>query len=320
METGTAVPPGVAFRALEAEIAKVIRGQAAVIEQMVVTMLCKGHALLEGVPGTAKTLMVRTLARLVSAQFRRIQFTPDLMPSDIVGTNVFDLQHNAFRLRKGPIFTDLLLADEINRTPAKTQAALLEAMQERQVTIDGQTESLGDLFTVFATQNPLEYEGTYRLPEAQLDRFLMKIQVDYPTAEDEDKILQAYDAGQELHELKDSAPPVLKPENLRALRAGVIRTKVEPALLKYIREIVWATRSSDSILVGCGPRASIHLLYAAKALAPLRDRDFVTPDDIQEMAFPVMRHRVVLQPEAEVEGLTADEALRQVIKTVKVPR
>jgi MoxR-like ATPase len=320
METGTAVPTGVTYRALAAEISKVIRGQAAVIEQMVVTVLCKGHALLEGVPGTAKTLMVRTLARLVSATFRRIQFTPDLMPSDILGTNVFDLQHNAFRLRKGPIFADLLLADEINRTPAKTQAALLEAMQERQVTIDGQSESLGDLFTVFATQNPIEYEGTYRLPEAQLDRFLMKILVDYPSAEDEDRILEAYNAGQELHELKDSVPAVLKPEGLRALRAGVMRTKVEPALLKYIREIVWATRSSDSILVGCGPRASIHLLYAAKALAPLRDRDFATPDDIQEMAFPVLRHRIVLQPEAEVEGLTADESLRQVIKTVKVPR
>jgi len=320
METGSAVPPGEAYRALEAEVGKVIRGQSAVIQQMVVTVLCKGHALLEGVPGTAKTLMVRTLARLVSAQFRRIQFTPDLMPSDIVGTNVFDLQHNAFRLRKGPIFTDLLLADEINRTPAKTQAALLEAMQERQVTIDGQSESLGDLFTVFATQNPIEYEGTYRLPEAQLDRFLMKILVDYPSAEDEDRILQAYDSGQELHELKDAVPAILKPETLRALRAGVIRTKVEPALLKYIREIVWATRSSDAILVGCGPRASIHLLYASKALAPLRDRDFATPDDIQEMAFPVLRHRIVLQPEAEVEGLTADEALRQVIKTVKVPR
>jgi len=242
------------------------------------------------------------------------------MPSDILGTNVFDLQHNAFRLLKGPIFTDLLLADEINRTPAKTQAALLEAMQERQVTIDGQTESLGDLFTVFATQNPIEYEGTYRLPEAQLDRFLMKIQVGYPSAEDEDRILQAYNSGQELHELTGKIEPVLKPESLRRLREAAMRTKVEPDLLKYIREIIWATRSNDAILVGCGPRASIHLLYAAKALAPLRERDFVTPDDVQEMAFPVLRHRLVLQPEAEVEGLTADESLRQVLKVVKVPR
>ena len=320
MEAGTSVPTGAAYRALAAEVAKVIRGQAAVVEQMIVTVICKGHALLEGVPGTAKTLMVRTLARLVSATFKRIQFTPDLMPSDILGTNVFDLQQNAFRLRKGPIFTDLLLADEINRTPAKTQAALLEAMQERQVTIDGQTESLGDLFTVFATQNPIEYEGTYRLPEAQLDRFLMKIQVDYPTAEDEDRILQAYNAGQQLHELTGSIAPVLKPEYLRRMREAVVATKVEPELLKYIREIVWATRSNEAILVGCGPRASIHLLYAAKALAPLRDRDFVTPDDIQEMAYPVLRHRIVLQPEAEVEGLTPDESLRQVIKAVKVPR
>jgi len=320
MEAGSSVPPGAAYRALAAEVAKVIRGQAGVIEQMIVTVLCKGHALLEGVPGTAKTLMVRTLARLVSANFKRIQFTPDLMPSDILGTNVFDLQQNAFRLRKGPIFTDLLLADEINRTPAKTQAALLEAMQERQVTIDGQSESLGDLFTVFATMNPIEYEGTYRLPEAQLDRFLMKIQVDYPTAEDEDRILQAYDSGQELHDLTASIAPVLQPAALRRMREAVVRTKVEPDLLKYIREIIWATRSNEAILVGCGPRASIHLLYAAKALAPIRDRDFVTPDDIQEMAFPVLRHRIVLQPEAEVEGLTADESLRQVLKAVKVPR
>lgn len=298
-----------------------IQGQHQVIEQLFITLLCKGHALLEGVPGTAKTLMVRALAHLVSASFRRIQFTPDLMPSDIVGTNVFDISKSTFTLRRGPIFCDVLLADEINRTPAKTQAALLEAMQERQVTIDGESVSLGDLFTVFATQNPIEYEGTYRLPEAQLDRFLMKIEVKYPTAEEEETVLAAYHAGREPHDLRGyTLTPVLHPDLLRKLRRDVVDIRVEPDLIRYVRQITWATRTHEAILLGCGPRASIHLLHAAKALAHIRQRDFVTPDDVKEMSSPVMRHRIILRPESEVEGMAADDALRQILDSVKVPR
>jgi MoxR-like ATPase len=303
------------------EMRKVIVGQEEAMRGLLIALFCQGHALLEGVPGTAKTLMVRALARIVQLRFTRIQFTPDLMPSDVVGTNVFDLQKNEFVLRRGPIFTDLLLADEINRTPAKTQAALLEAMQERRVTIDGVPYPLGSAFTVYATQNPIEYEGTYPLPEAQLDRFLLKIQVGYPSEWEEDRILDFYNRGLEPHRVDTSnVEPRLTAEDIAQCREVIRNLRMDDTLVSYVRQLMVATRQSDEILVGCGPRAGIHLLLASKAHAALNGREFVTPDDIQTMAFPTLRHRLILNPEAQAEGLTTDEVIRSVLDKVPVPR
>jgi MoxR-like ATPase len=303
------------------EMRKVIVGQDEALELMLVAVLCEGHVLLEGVPGTGKTLMVKTLARIMDLRFSRVQFTPDLMPSDVLGTNVFDLQRNEFRLVKGPIFTDLLLGDEINRAPAKTQSAMLEAMEERQVTIDGVRHPTGEFFTVFATQNPVEYEGTYPLPEAQLDRFLLKVIVDYPTAEEEDAILKAYDEGFDAHRLEaHGVNKVASREDLLALKKLVRSVRVEEPLRRYIRDVVRATRSSSSLLLGAGPRAAIFLLLASKAIGALRGRDFATPDDVKKAAVPVLRHRIVLRPDAELEGLTHDQVVRKLLETVKVPR
>jgi MoxR-like ATPase len=304
-----------------AEVKKVVVGQEEVLEHLLVALLCEGHVLLEGVPGTGKTLMVKLLARCLDLRFNRVQFTPDLMPSDVIGTNVFDMQKGEFRLAKGPVFTDVLLADEINRAPAKTQSALLECMEERQVTIDGIRHPVGDFFTAFATQNPVEYEGTYPLPEAQLDRFLLKVLVDYPSPEEEDAILLAVDKGFDARRLEDVAVTrIATRDDLISLKKRVRTVRIDEPIRRYVRDVVRSTRDSPSLLMGGGPRASIHLLVSSKAMAALRGRDFVTPDDVKSMAYPVLRHRIVLRPDAELEGLTHDQVIRKVIDGVKVPR
>jgi len=307
--------------AILGELRKVIVGQEGAIEQILVALLCEGHVLIEGVPGTAKTLVVRTLALALDLRFKRVQFTPDLMPSDIVGTSVFDLQANQFRVQRGPIFTDLLLADEVNRAPAKTQSALLEAMEERRSTIDGTSHDIGPFFTVFATQNPVEFEGTYPLPEAQLDRFLLKVNVTYPAPEEEDRILTAFHRGFDPHHLdRTGVRAVATRDDLVRLRDQVRRVDCDEAIIRYVREVVGRTRRSQKIALGGGPRASINLLLASKALAVLRGRGFVTPDDVKALAKPIMRHRIVLEPEAELEGLDRDTAIDHVLEQVAVPR
>ena len=303
------------------ELRKTVVGQDEVIEQIVVAVLAEGHALLEGVPGTAKTLTVKTLARIIGARFSRIQFTPDLMPSDITGTNVFNMQSSEFSLRPGPIFTDILLADEINRTPPKTQAALLESMEERQATIDGKRYKLSSMFTVLATENPIEYEGTYPLPEAQLDRFLLKILIDYPPVEAEREIVARWDSGfnsRHLEQIEIIALP--EKDAINNCRAEVKAMKTEPGVQKYIVEIVHKTRNHPTILYGASPRASVALLLCSKALAAIRGRDFSTPDDVRDVALPVLRHRLSLRAEAELDGATTDAVIADIIKSVEVPR
>jgi MoxR-like ATPase len=306
---------------IKAELSKAIVGQTSLIEHALVAILADGHVLLEGVPGVAKTLLVRSLARVLSLDFRRIQFTPDLMPSDVVGTNVFDAKTGEFVLRKGPVFTSILLADEINRTPPKTQSALLEAMEERKATIDGVPYPMPVPFIVFATQNPIEFEGTYPLPEAQLDRFLMKLLVPYPEEEEEVTILRRYAEGFRAHELdKAGMEPVLNADDLQRLKREVSQVRVDEDILHYINKIVRATRHSDLIAVGGSPRAGIAILLCAQAIAAMRGRDFITPDDVKEVALPVLRHRIILRPEAEVEGFTPDQVLRSQMETLSVPR
>ncbi len=303
------------------ELRKTIVGQDDVIEQVLVAILAEGHALLEGVPGTAKTLMVKTLSEIIGARFSRIQFTPDLMPSDITGTNVFNMQSSEFTLRHGPIFTDILLADEINRTPPKTQAALLEAMEERQTTIDGERYPLSPMFTVLATENPIEYEGTYPLPEAQLDRFLLKILIDYPDLADEQEIVARWDAGFNSHHL-DRLDIQQLPDAaaISHCRHEVRNMRMEPGVQKYIVEIVRRSRSHPTILYGASPRASIALLLCSKALAAIRGREFPTPDDVRDIAAPVLRHRLALRAEAELEGATTDAVVSDILRSVEVPR
>ncbi len=296
-------------------------GQEEVVDQTLVAFLARGHALLEGVPGTAKTLLVRTLAAALHARFGRIQFTPDLMPSDVTGVNVLRDGGRTTEFRAGPIFTDLLLGDEINRAPAKTQAALLEAMQERQVTIDGTPHPLGDLFTVFATQNPVEYEGTYPLPEAQLDRFLLKIRVDYPTAASEMRILANYAAGFDAERMADMLPaPVLDADQCRELRGAVEGVRVAEEVREYITSIVRATREEPTLTLGGSPRATVSLFRVARGAALLAGRDFVTPDDVKDYTLPVLRHRVLVSPELEVEGRTSDDVLEAILTRVTAPR
>ena len=303
------------------ELHKVIVGQDEVIEQILVAVLAEGHALLEGVPGTAKTLTVKTLARIIGADFSRIQFTPDLMPSDITGTNVFNMQSSEFSLRQGPIFTDILLADEINRTPPKTQAALLEAMEERQTTIDGERYKLSPMFTVLATENPIEYEGTYPLPEAQLDRFLLKILIDYPQADEELEIVSRWDAGFNARQLEQVEIVSLTQEmSIQNCRLEVKAMRMEAGVQKYIVEIVRESRTHPTILYGASPRASVALLLCSKALAAIRGRDFPTPDDVRDVALPVLRHRLALRAEAELDGATTDAVISDILKTVEVPR
>jgi MoxR-like ATPase len=309
------------LRALRDVVAERVVGQEEVIQQTLVVFLARGHALLEGVPGTAKTLLVRVLAGALNARFGRIQFTPDLMPSDITGVNVLHDVGRSFEFHAGPIFADLLLADEINRAPAKTQAALLEAMQERQVTIDGKAHALGDLFTVFATQNPVEYEGTYPLPEAQLDRFLLKIRVPYPSAEAELAILQRYTDGFDAERASDVVPPpVLDEARCRELRLAVDGVRVAPEVRAYIASIVRATRQDPALTLGGSPRATVALFRASRAAALLAGRDFVTPDDVKEYALPVLRHRIILSPELEVEGRSGDDVIANVLTRIPVPQ
>lgn len=303
------------------ELRKTIVGQDEVIEQILVVVLAEGHALIEGVPGTAKTLTVKTLAQIIGANFSRIQFTPDLMPSDITGTNVFNMQTSQFNMRHGPIFTDILLADEINRTPPKTQAALLEAMEERQATIDGERYPLSPIFTVLATENPIEYEGTYPLPEAQLDRFLMKILIDYPDADEEKEIVARWDAGFNSRHLEHvQIIPLPDANAIHRCRMEVREMRMEHGVQKYIVEIVRRTRTHPTILYGASPRASVALLLCSKALAAIRGRDFPTPDDVRDVAAPVLRHRLALRAEAELDGATTDAVISDILKTVEVPR
>ena len=302
-------------------VAQRIIGQEEVIEQIMVVFLARGHALLEGVPGTAKTLLVRVLAGALNARFGRIQFTPDLMPSDVTGVNILREVGRSFEFHPGPVFADLLLADEINRAPAKTQASLLEAMQERQVTIDGVAHPLGELFTVFATQNPVEYEGTYPLPEAQLDRFLLKVRVPYPAQEAELAILRRYSEGFDAERPADVVPPpVLDPERCRELRRAVDGVRVAPEVQSYIASIVRATRDDPSLTIGGSPRASVALFRASRASALVAGRDFVTPDDVKAYTLPVLRHRVILSPELEVEGRSSDQVLESVLTRIPVPQ
>ena len=303
------------------ELQKVIVGQDDAIEQILIALLAEGHALVEGVPGTAKTLTVKTLARIINATFSRIQFTPDLMPSDITGTNVFNIATSNFNLRRGPIFTDILLADEINRTPPKTQAALLEAMEERQVTIDGDAYQLPSIFTVLATENPIEYEGTYPLPEAQLDRFQLKILLTYPNEEHEREVLARWDAGFNSKRLDQvEIQPLTDQDAIPRCRAEVARARMEPGVQRYAVDLVRRTRVHPFINYGASPRASVALLLCSKALAAMRERDFVTPDDVRDVALPVLRHRLKLRADAELAGVTPDSVVIDILKAAEVPR
>ena len=306
---------------VRAAVASRVVGQEQVIDEALVAFLARGHALLEGVPGTAKTLLVRVLGGALGARFGRIQFTPDLMPSDITGVSILRDTTRSFDFHPGPIFTDLLLGDEINRAPAKTQAALLEAMAERQVTVDGMPRPLGPLFTVYATQNPVEYEGTYPLPEAQLDRFLLKIKVPYPALAAELEMLTRYSEGFDAERAESVATaPVLDAEGCRALRSAVDSVRVAPEVREYIAAIVRATRDETALTLGGSPRASVALFRTARAAALLNGRDFATPDDVKDFAVAVLRHRVVVAPELEVEGRSADDVLQAVLSRVPAPQ
>lgn len=306
------------FGQLREALTKVIVGQDMVVDQLLVALLAEGHALLEGVPGTAKTLLVKTLARMIGAEFGRIQLTPDMLPSDILGTSIYDLSTKTFALKKGPVFTSLLLADEINRTAPKTQSALLEAMEERQVTLDGHTELLSDLFTVVATQNPIEFEGTYPLPEAQLDRFMLKIVISYPSGDAERLMLHNWQNG--LYEKRVEATPVVTAEQVIECRRQLRQIQVEESLFDYLMQLVQKSRTLSDVHLGASPRAALYWLSAAKAHAAMEGRDFVTPDNIKFIALPVLRHRLILTPESELEGVTTDQVITKLLGLVPVPR
>ncbi|MER7721391.1 MoxR family ATPase [Streptomyces flaveolus] len=310
-----------ALEALRAEIAKAVVGQDAAVTGLVVALLCRGHVLLEGVPGVAKTLLVRALAASLELDTKRVQFTPDLMPSDVTGSLVYDARTAEFSFQPGPAFTNLLLADEINRTPPKTQSSLLEAMEERQVTVDGTPRPLPEPFLVAATQNPVEYEGTYPLPEAQLDRFLLKLTVPLPSRQDEIDVLTRHAAGFNPRDLHAAGVrPVANAADLEAARAEVAKTTVHPEITAYVVDICRATRESPSLTLGVSPRGATALLSTSRAWAWLTGRDYVTPDDVKALALPTLRHRVQLRPEAEMEGVTADSVINAILAHVPVPR
>ncbi|MEW1722649.1 MoxR family ATPase [Streptomyces sp. NPDC093109] len=320
-DTATADSARASLEALRAEIAKAVVGQDPAVTGLVVALLCRGHVLLEGVPGVAKTLLVRALAASLELGTKRVQFTPDLMPSDITGSLVYDTRTAEFSFQQGPVFTNLLLADEINRTPPKTQSSLLEAMEERQVTVDGTPRPLPDPFLVVATQNPVEYEGTYPLPEAQLDRFLLKLTVPLPSRDDEISVLTRHAAGFNPRDLQAAGiRPVAGPADLEAARDAVARTSVSPEIAGYVVDICRTTRDSPSLALGVSPRGATALLSTARAWAWLTGRDYVTPDDVKALALPTLRHRVHLRPEAEMEGVTADSVITAILAQVPVPR
>ncbi len=301
------------------EIARVLVGQYKMVDLLLIGLLCDGHVLIEGVPGVAKTLTAKLLAKIIDVDFSRLQFTPDLMPSDVVGTSVFNPREGDFRFKSGPVFSNIVLIDEINRAPAKTQAALFEVMEERQVTVDGHTHMMEIPFIVLATQNPIEQEGTYRLPEAQLDRFLFKIEVKYPSLEEEIAILNGQQ-GKSQAQMLDEVKKILSPVDIQHYRTQVQSVIIEPKLVEFIAKIVHETRNNPALYLGASPRASLAILRSAKASAAIKGRDFVTPEDIVEMTPHVLRHRIILTPEKEMEGVTEDDLIENILKSIEVPR
>lgn len=309
-----------AVNKIKAEIGQIVIGQQLTIEYILTALLADGHILLEGVPGVAKTLMAKVIARTIDVDFGRIQFTPDLMPSDVLGTSLYNSKNTEFEFKRGPVFANIVLVDEVNRAPAKTQSALFEVMEERQVTVDGVTYPMSEPFIILATQNPVEHEGTYRLPEAQLDRFLFKITVGYPSAAEEAQVLKGHHERRSLRDAVNEVKPSITADQLNSLRDKILQVHVEEKLLEYIVKIVGATRSHPALFLGASPRASVALLNSCKALAALRGRDFITPDDVQELAFPVLRHRIILTPEREMEGSTPDDLIKLILEKTEVPR
>jgi len=305
---------------IKKEIGEIVIGQHATIEYILAALLADGHILLEGVPGVAKTLLAKVLAKTIDVEFGRIQFTPDLMPADVLGTSLYNAKNTEFEFKKGPVFANIVLVDEVNRAPAKTQSALFEVMEERQVTVDGTTYPMSEPFLIIATQNPVEHEGTYRLPEAQLDRFIFKLNVGYPTAADEVGILKGHHGRRTLTEAVNELKPVINADQLAQLREKVRQVHVEDKLMEYIVSAVATTRSHPALFLGASPRASVALLNSCKALAALRGRDFITPDDVQELAYPVLRHRIILTPEREMEGATPDDIIKLILEKTEVPR
>ncbi len=304
---------------IRTEVKKIIVGQESVIDMLIAAVLADGHVLIEGVPGIAKTLLAKIIARTISADFSRIQFTPDLMPSDILGTSVFNIKSSEFEFNRGPIFSNIILIDEINRSPAKTQSALFESMEERQITVDGNTYKMDTPFTIFATQNPIEHEGTYKLPEAQLDRFLFKVEMDYPLPEQEIKILLELHNRKNVNDL-NLIQPVLSKATLQQFREKVRSAHLDEKVAGYITQIVNKTRNNSDLYLGGSPRASISIMIGAKAIAAINGRDFVTPDDVKMVIYPALRHRIILTPEREMEGKNSDDIIKSILERVEVPR
>jgi MoxR-like ATPase len=304
---------------IKEEVGKIIVGQHKMVDLLIAAILADGHVLIEGVPGVAKTLTAKLIAKTISVHYSRIQFTPDLMPSDVLGTAVYNLKTSEFNFKKGPIFSNIVLIDEINRAPAKTQSALFEVMEERQITMDGAAYIMEKPFMILATQNPVDQEGTYRLPEAQLDRFIFKITVEYPNPEEELSIITGFHERKGINDL-NAVQHILSAEQIQTYRQNVKGLHIEPSLMKYISQIVTATRNNNALYLGASPRASLAIMTASKAIAAMRGRDFVTPEDIQEVVFPVLNHRIMLTPEKEMEGVSARDIIQQIIKSIEIPR